>query len=107
MYSNCGSASGSSSCGGPISVGGGPASNFSIPSGGANNASSGGGNQHRDIRVCEEVEIAVAFALERFMRSAEEKELLFPSSFTSVERAYVHKLARDIGLKSKSAGKVS
>ncbi|XP_074669561.1 3'-5' RNA helicase YTHDC2 isoform X2 [Strix aluco] len=57
-----------------------------------------------DIRVDEEVEIAVNLALERF-RYGEEKEMEFPSSFTSTERAFVHRLCQSLGLISKSKGK--
>uniref|UniRef100_A0A8D0KZ96 R3H domain-containing protein n=1 Tax=Strix occidentalis caurina TaxID=311401 RepID=A0A8D0KZ96_STROC len=56
-----------------------------------------------DIRVDEEVEIAVTLALERF-RYGEEKEMEFPSSFTSTERAFVHRLCQSLGLISKSKG---
>ncbi|XP_057259848.1 3'-5' RNA helicase YTHDC2 isoform X2 [Pezoporus wallicus] len=58
----------------------------------------------KDIRVDEEVEIAVNLALERF-RYGEEKEMEFPSSFTSTERAFVHRLCQSLGLISKSKGK--
>uniref|UniRef100_A0A8B9MQP3 R3H domain-containing protein n=1 Tax=Accipiter nisus TaxID=211598 RepID=A0A8B9MQP3_9AVES len=57
----------------------------------------------KDIRVDEEVEIAVNLALERF-RYGEEKEMEFPSSFTSTERAFVHRLCQSLGLVSKSKG---
>ncbi|XP_068278683.1 3'-5' RNA helicase YTHDC2 isoform X2 [Nyctibius grandis] len=58
----------------------------------------------KDVRVDEEVEIAVNLALERF-RYGEEKEMEFPSSFTSTERAFVHRLCQSLGLISKSKGK--
>ncbi|KAM4637671.1 3'-5' RNA helicase YTHDC2 isoform 3-T3 [Amazona ochrocephala] len=58
----------------------------------------------KDMRVDEEVEIAVNLALERF-RYGEEKEMEFPSSFSSTERAFVHRLCQSLGLISKSKGK--
>ncbi|KAG2466971.1 YTDC2 helicase, partial [Polypterus senegalus] len=57
----------------------------------------------KDIRIDEEVEIALSIALERF-RYSDEKEMEFPSSFTSIERAYIHRLAPSLGLISKSKG---
>lgn len=57
-----------------------------------------------DFCVGEEMKIAVNIALERFRLSEEQKELEFPSSFTSSERAYIHKLCQSFGLKSKSKG---
>ncbi|XP_072716463.1 3'-5' RNA helicase YTHDC2 [Ciconia boyciana] len=67
-------------------------------------AGRGRGKGLKDIRVDEEVEIAVNLALERF-RYGEEKEMEFPSSFTSTERAFVHRLCQSLGLISKSKGK--
>ncbi|XP_050186132.1 3'-5' RNA helicase YTHDC2-like [Myiozetetes cayanensis] len=63
-----------------------------------------GGKGLRDVRVDEEVEIAVNLALERF-RYGEDTEMEFPSSFTSTERAFVHRLCQSLGLISKSKGK--
>ncbi|XP_041567027.1 3'-5' RNA helicase YTHDC2 isoform X3 [Taeniopygia guttata] len=63
-----------------------------------------GGKGLRDIRVDEEVEIAVNLALERF-RYGEDLEMEFPSSFTRTERAFVHRLCHSLGLISKSKGK--
>lgn len=60
-----------------------------------------------DFCVGEELKIAVNIALERFRLSEDQKELEFPSSFTSSERAYIHKLSQSYGLKSKSKGKGS
>ncbi|XP_015704895.1 3'-5' RNA helicase YTHDC2 isoform X2 [Coturnix japonica] len=56
------------------------------------------------VRVSEEVEIAVNLALERFWYS-DDQEMAFPSSFTSTERAFVHRLCQSLGLISKSKGK--
>lgn len=58
----------------------------------------------RDIRIDEEVKIAVNIALERFQYS-DEKELDFPSSLTNSERAFIHRLAQSLGYISKSRGK--
>ncbi|OCU02238.1 3'-5' RNA helicase YTHDC2 [Xenopus laevis] len=58
----------------------------------------------KDIRVDEEVKIAVNIALERF-RYSDQKEMEFPSSLTSTERAFIHRLAQSLGLVSKSKGK--
>ena len=44
-------------------------------------------------------------ALKNFRQREEETELEFPSSLLSTERAYVHKLATELGLASKSRGK--
>ncbi|XP_069738647.1 3'-5' RNA helicase YTHDC2-like isoform X1 [Phaenicophaeus curvirostris] len=76
----------------------------SAGSGGAASSSSGRGEGPREIRVDEEVDIAVHLALDRFV-CGEEKEMEFPSSFTSTERAFVHRLCRSLGLISKSKGK--
>ncbi|XP_021236431.1 probable ATP-dependent RNA helicase YTHDC2 isoform X1 [Numida meleagris] len=62
------------------------------------------GKTLRDARVAEEVEIAVNLALERFWYS-DDQEMAFPSSFTSTERAFVHRLCQSLGLISKSKGK--
>ncbi|XP_069818801.1 3'-5' RNA helicase YTHDC2 isoform X3 [Dendropsophus ebraccatus] len=58
----------------------------------------------KDIRIDEEVKIAVNIALDRF-RYSDQKETEFPSSLTSTERAYIHRLAQSLGLISKSKGK--
>uniref|UniRef100_H0ZVF4 RNA helicase n=1 Tax=Taeniopygia guttata TaxID=59729 RepID=H0ZVF4_TAEGU len=58
----------------------------------------------REAGVDEEVEMAVQLALERF-QSGDEAEMEFPSSFTSTERAFVHRLCQSLGLVSKSKGK--
>ncbi|KAM7024310.1 3'-5' RNA helicase YTHDC2-like [Acridotheres tristis] len=48
--------------------------------------------------------MAVQLALERFQME-DDAEMEFPSSFTSTERAFVHRLCRSLGLVSKSKGK--
>ncbi|XP_058878708.1 3'-5' RNA helicase YTHDC2-like [Acipenser ruthenus] len=58
----------------------------------------------KDIRIDEEVKIAVNIALDRF-RYSDQKEMEFPSSLTSTERAFIHRLAQSLGLISKSRGK--
>ncbi|XP_077146608.1 3'-5' RNA helicase YTHDC2 [Ranitomeya variabilis] len=58
----------------------------------------------KDIRIDEEVKIAVNLALDRFCYG-DEKEIEFPSSLTSTERAFIHRLAQSLGLISKSKGK--
>ncbi|XP_044131856.1 3'-5' RNA helicase YTHDC2 [Bufo gargarizans] len=58
----------------------------------------------KDIRIDEEVKIAVNIALDRF-RYSDQKEMEFPSSLTSTERAFIHRLAQSLGLISKSKGK--
>ncbi|TRY87943.1 hypothetical protein DNTS_005233 [Danionella cerebrum] len=60
----------------------------------------------KDIRIDEEVKIAVNIALERFHHS-EDRELDFPSSLTNSERAFIHRLAQSLGYVSKSRGKGS
>ncbi|KAM6391605.1 3'-5' RNA helicase YTHDC2 [Rhynochetos jubatus] len=67
-------------------------------------AGRGRGRGLKNIRVDEAVEIAVSLALERF-QYGEEKEMEFPSSLTSTERAFVHRLCQSLGLISKSKGK--
>ncbi|XP_060769254.1 3'-5' RNA helicase YTHDC2 isoform X2 [Neoarius graeffei] len=58
----------------------------------------------KDIRVDEEVKIAVNIALERFQYS-DQRDMEFPSSLTSTERAFIHRLAQSLGYVSKSRGK--
>ncbi|KAL7376832.1 hypothetical protein ABVT39_016645 [Epinephelus coioides] len=58
----------------------------------------------KGTHIDEEVKIAVNLCLERF-RYSDENEMEFPSSFTSTERAFVHRLAQSLGYISKSKGK--
>uniref|UniRef100_A0A3B3XD58 RNA helicase n=1 Tax=Poecilia mexicana TaxID=48701 RepID=A0A3B3XD58_9TELE len=60
----------------------------------------------KTIHIGEEVKIAVNLSLERF-RYSDEKEMEFPSSLSSTERAFVHRLAQSLGYISKSKGKGS
>uniref|UniRef100_A0A8C8F0K5 R3H domain-containing protein n=1 Tax=Oncorhynchus tshawytscha TaxID=74940 RepID=A0A8C8F0K5_ONCTS len=58
----------------------------------------------KDIRIHEEVKIAVNISLDRFQYS-EQKEIEFPSSLSSTERAFTHRIAQSLGYISKSRGK--
>lgn len=58
----------------------------------------------KGTHIDEEVKIAVNLCLEKF-RYSDENEMEFPSSFTSTERAFVHRLAQSLGYISKSKGK--
>lgn len=58
----------------------------------------------KEIHIDEEVKIAVTLALERFQYS-DQKEMEFPSSLTSTERAFIHRMAQSLGYISKSKGK--
>lgn len=55
--------------------------------------------------VGEDVKIAVDLSLKKFKMTDDQKELEFPSSLTSEERAYIHQVAVQLSLKSKSRGK--
>uniref|UniRef100_A0A672ZSI2 RNA helicase n=1 Tax=Sphaeramia orbicularis TaxID=375764 RepID=A0A672ZSI2_9TELE len=60
----------------------------------------------KEIHIDEELKITVGLALER-LQYGEETEMEFPSSLTSTERAYIHRMAQSQGLISKSTGKRS
>ena len=62
-------------------------------------------NQRRH-NIGEDTRIAVNLTIKKLLDSPEQKELEFPSSYTAEERAYIHELARNLGLKSKSRGYV-
>ncbi|XP_062334436.1 3'-5' RNA helicase YTHDC2 isoform X1 [Osmerus eperlanus] len=66
----------------------------------------GRGKGLKDIRIDEEVKIAVSISLERFQYS-DQNEMEFPSSLSSTERAFIHRLAQSLGYVSKSRGKGS
>ncbi|XP_044006337.1 3'-5' RNA helicase YTHDC2-like [Aphidius gifuensis] len=55
--------------------------------------------------IGEDTRIAVNLTIKKLMDTPEQKEFEFPSSYTAEERAYIHKLCIDLGLKSKSRGK--
>ncbi|XP_063151405.1 3'-5' RNA helicase YTHDC2 isoform X3 [Candoia aspera] len=92
----------------PRPPGSGPASGGPSTASAASSSSScsGGGRAKglKDIRIDEEVKIAVNIALERF-RYGDQREMDFPSSLTSTERAFIHRLSQSLGLISKSKGK--
>uniref|UniRef100_A0A8C9ZMW2 RNA helicase n=1 Tax=Sander lucioperca TaxID=283035 RepID=A0A8C9ZMW2_SANLU len=58
----------------------------------------------KEIHIDEEVKIAVNLSLERF-RYSDQKEMEFPSSLSSTERAFIHRVAQSLGYISKSKGK--
>ncbi|KAL0965522.1 hypothetical protein UPYG_G00282400 [Umbra pygmaea] len=79
------------------------------PAMGQSKHSGGGGFRSKglkDICIDEEVKISVNIALERFQYS-EDKEMEFPSSLASTERAFIHRLAQSLGYISRSRGKGS
>ncbi|XP_033230299.1 3'-5' RNA helicase YTHDC2-like [Belonocnema kinseyi] len=61
-------------------------------------------NQRRR-NIGEDTRIAVNLTIKKLLESPDQKELEFPSSYAAEERAYIHELAKDMGLKSKSRGK--
>ncbi|KAK2819379.1 hypothetical protein Q5P01_024940 [Channa striata] len=65
-----------------------------------------GSSGHKKIHIDEEVKIAVNLSLEKF-RYSDQKEMEFPSSLTSTERAFIHQMAQSLGYISKSKGKGS
>ncbi|XP_029921977.1 3'-5' RNA helicase YTHDC2 isoform X2 [Myripristis murdjan] len=60
----------------------------------------------KDIDIDEDVRTAVHLTLERFQHS-DQKEMEFPSSFSSSERTFVHRMAQSMGYVSISRGKGS
>ncbi|XP_023389396.1 probable ATP-dependent RNA helicase YTHDC2 [Pteropus vampyrus] len=91
----------------PPAPGGGGGGGGSGGGGGLAQCGPGGGGRAKglkDIRIDEEVKIAVNIALERF-RYGDQREMEFPSSLTSTERAFIHRLSQSLGLVSKSKGK--
>ncbi|XP_077353134.1 3'-5' RNA helicase YTHDC2 isoform X2 [Festucalex cinctus] len=63
-------------------------------------------SRFKDIHIDEEVKIAINLALERF-RYNDEKEMEFPTSLSSNDRAFIHRAAQALGYISKSQGKGS
>ncbi|XP_015596401.1 probable ATP-dependent RNA helicase YTHDC2 [Cephus cinctus] len=55
--------------------------------------------------IGEDTRIAVNLTIKRLMEDPDQRELEYPSSYSAEERAYIHELARELGLKSKSRGK--
>ncbi|KAF6017327.1 YTHDC2 [Bugula neritina] len=89
-----------------------PNSVGSVHSAASDSASSGvstgrGPKRGQDICVSEELRIAIDLAFDKFRNADPDEyhELEFPSSLTSTERAYIHRLAAANNLKSKSRGK--
>ncbi|XP_067667138.1 3'-5' RNA helicase YTHDC2-like isoform X1 [Haliotis asinina] len=64
-----------------------------------------GPRPNQPICIGEEVRIGIHLTVERFKLSENQKELEFPSSLSATERAYIHRLCDDLGMKSKSRGK--
>ncbi|XP_071794185.1 3'-5' RNA helicase YTHDC2-like isoform X2 [Asterias amurensis] len=62
-------------------------------------------NNPKEVLVGEEIKISVNIAIQEFRHNETKKELEFPSSLNNTERAYIHGLAQNFGLKSKSKGK--
>ncbi|XP_057341325.1 3'-5' RNA helicase YTHDC2-like isoform X2 [Microplitis mediator] len=62
-------------------------------------------NNHWKPVIGEDTRIAVNLCVKKLMESPDLKELEFPSSYTAEERAYIHSLVQELGLKSKSRGK--
>ena len=63
-------------------------------------------NRHKKCALIgEDTRIAVNLTLKKFLETIDQKELDFPSSYTAEERSYIHELAHELGLKSKSRGK--
>lgn len=63
--------------------------------------------QQRHRPIGEDTRIAVNLTIRKLVDTPDQelrKELEFPSSYTAEERAYIHELARELGLKSKSRG---
>ncbi|XP_058802903.1 3'-5' RNA helicase YTHDC2-like [Phymastichus coffea] len=59
--------------------------------------------QHLDVG--EDTRIAVNLTIKKLLESADQNELEFPSCYIAEERAYIHNLAHQLGLKSKSKGR--
>ncbi|XP_046559065.1 3'-5' RNA helicase YTHDC2-like [Haliotis rubra] len=66
-----------------------------------------GPRPNQPICIGEEVRIGIHLTVERFKLSENQKELEFPSSLSATERAYIHRLCDDLGMKSKSRGKAA
>ena len=61
-----------------------------------------GGGFNAPIAVSEDFRMAVNLRLQDFRHRDDEKEYEFPSSLASTERCYIHRLAKDLGLQTKS-----
>ncbi|XP_077399108.1 3'-5' RNA helicase YTHDC2 isoform X2 [Vanacampus margaritifer] len=63
-------------------------------------------SRFKEIHIDEEVKIAINLSLERF-RYSDQKEMDFPCSLSSNERAFIHRATQALGYISKSQGKGS
>lgn len=72
--------------------------------GGGGGGKKGGRNTFGDTMVTDSFRIGVNLALKNFRHQEEDTELEFPTSFSKTERAYVHKMAVELAIKSKSRG---
>ncbi|CAK6975730.1 '-5' RNA helicase YTHDC2 [Scomber scombrus] len=70
----------------------------------SHNSAARSSNSLKEIHIDEEVKIAVNLSLEKF-RYSDQKEMEFPSSLSSTERAFIHRMAQSLGYISKSKGK--
>ena len=61
-----------------------------------------GGGFNAPIGVSEDFRMAVNLRLQDFRNREDEKEYEFPTSLASTERCYIHRLAKDLGLQTKS-----
>ena len=61
-----------------------------------------GGGFNAPIAVSEDFRMAVNLRLQDFRNREDEKEYEFPTSLASTERCYIHRLAKDLGLQTKS-----
>lgn len=60
--------------------------------------------QYKNYSIGEDTRIAVNLTIKKLLSTPDQKELEFPSSYKAQERAYIHELAKELGLKSKSRG---
>lgn len=61
-------------------------------------------NSPWNIHIGEDTRITVNLTIQKLLNNPDQKELEFPSSYTNEERAYIHKRAIELNLKSKSRG---
>ncbi|XP_072038537.1 3'-5' RNA helicase YTHDC2-like [Amphiura filiformis] len=66
-----------------------------------------GRGKKNDYEICvgEDFKISINAAIKEFRHDESKREIEFPPSFTSTQRAFVHRLAQSMGLNSKSKGK--
>uniref|UniRef100_A0ABD2WY70 RNA helicase n=1 Tax=Trichogramma kaykai TaxID=54128 RepID=A0ABD2WY70_9HYME len=56
-------------------------------------------------KMGEDTKISINLTIKKFLENKDHNEFEFPSSYTAKERAFIHSLARKVGLKSKSRGR--